>query len=241
MTEPTGRTAGQRPLVLARAHPRASRAIAVVLLLVAFLIPWPGLGPIYARVVASLGNALLERGNPRVTLVFKLPAATTAAPAGSAPVGPPNPWRLDVAAEDAVTGRFVGTALDLRRGGYIASAVFAALALATATRWRKRLALLFCGLAPLQMLALLPVLSFFSGKLPVKVFSFSRASVAILDVCYHALVAPPGMAYAVPALLWLALVWLIAPEGLPRSLSVLAAPPPARGAARPAPAPSRHA
>ena len=33
-----------------------------------------------------------------------------------------------------------------------------------------------------------------------------------LDVAYRSLVAPPGMAFAVPGLLWLTLLWLIPPR-----------------------------
>jgi hypothetical protein len=127
---------------------------------------------------------------------------------------------LGIHAEDPDTGRYVGTALDLRRSGYIASAVFVALAVMTPlrgrrSRWRKA-ALLGAGLVGLQILPLLPLLSFFSGKLPVTVFDLGPIPRALIEVSYHALVAPPGMAYAVPALLWLLLVTLTDPSCLPR-------------------------
>jgi hypothetical protein len=162
--------------------------------------PWPAFGRAYGRAVGTLADAALGEAAAPVTLRF---SAATA-------------WQLKVHAEDPQTGRFVGTLLDLRRAGYIATAVFVALALATPLRWGNRLALLGAGVTLLQLLPLLPLLWFFSGELPVQAFrlgSLARSSIAI---AYHALVAPPGMAYALPGLLWLFLRWLIAPRAQPR-------------------------
>ena len=94
------------------------------------------------------------------------------------------------------------------------SAVFAALVLVTNLRWPRRLGILAAGLAVLQLLPLLPLLSFFSGKLPVRAFHLGATTIALVDVAYHALVAPPGMAFALPAMLWLAIVWRADPKAL---------------------------
>ena len=49
----------------------------------------------------------------------------------------------------------------------------------------------------------------FSGPLPVRAFTFSAPVAWAITIAYRALVAAPGMAYALPALLWLALFrWL---------------------------------
>ena len=186
-----------------------SRPARFVALLTVLMLPWPGLGPTYARAVGAIARTATSGANPSVTLRFTVPDA--GGPAGGS-------WRLDVFAEDTVTGQYVQTALDLRRGGYIASAVFVALALATRTRPRKKLILLACGVSVLQLLPLLPLLSFFSGKLPVRVFDLGAAANVLIEIAYHTLVAPPGMAYAVPALLWLLLVWLLDPTCLPLAM-----------------------
>lgn len=183
------------------------RLLGGLVLVVVLFLPWPGLGRGYARVVAMLAEAVLVPASPTVTLRFGVPAA-----------GEGRVWRLDVHAEDAATGQFVETALDLRRAGYLASAVFTALVLATRMRRWRRLATLGAGLVALQVLPLLPVLAFFSGKLPVQVFVLGDLARTAVDVAYRALVAPPGMAYAVPAMLWLALVWLVEPIALRRTL-----------------------
>jgi hypothetical protein len=180
---------------LARAltSPPARFLLALALL----LPPWPAIGRAYGRAVGAWTDLTLSPAAAPVKLRFTVPAADD--PGGSS-------WELRVHAEDP-SGRYVGTVLDLRRSGYIASAVFAALALATPLRWKQRLVLMGAGLAILQLLPLLPLLSFFSGKLPVRAFQLGAATSAAVEIAYHALVAPPGMAYAVPALLWLLLAW----------------------------------
>jgi hypothetical protein len=175
-----------------------------VLLLTLLMLPWPGLGRFYAGAIAGLASTALGNANANVTLRFTVPATATPVVAG-------QPWQLNVFAEDTITGQFVQTALDARRSGYIASAVFVALALATPVRWSRRLGVLLVGLALLQTLPLLPLLSFFSGKLPVRVFDLGAVARSIIEIAYHTLVAPPGMAYAVPGLLWLLLVGAMDP------------------------------
>jgi hypothetical protein len=170
-------------------------AIALALL----MPPWPVLGRAYGHAVGAWTDMTLSPAAAPVKLRFSVPADVE--PSGSS-------WQLRVHAEQP-TGEYVGTVLDLRRSGYIASAVFAALALATPLPWRKRLALMAIGLPILQLLPLLPLLSFFSGKLPVQAFQLGAATSAAVEIAYHALVAPPGMAYAVPALLWLVLAWAL--------------------------------
>ena len=176
------------------------------------MLPWPGLGRAYAGFVSAVADAAFGGWAPATTLRFTNPDDGAAGA---------QAWQLKIYAEDTLTGKYVQTALDLRRGGYIAVAVFAALALVTPIRWSKRLGLLAVGLSILQIIPLLPLLSFFSGKLPVQVFHFASVLQSAIEVAYHTLVAPPGMAYAVPAMLWLLLVWLIDAKGLRRILSPL--------------------
>lgn len=177
----------------------SSGPVRFLVLLALLMAPWPGLGPAYCGFVGKIAAGFLDSTDAGAVRLRFTPAVEATPPG--------KPWELRVHAEDPVSGRYVGTALDLRRAGYIETAVFAALALAGRVRWRRRVALLFGGLALLQLLPLLPILSFFSGKLPVQAFHFSGVTEALIDTGYHALVAPPGMAFALPALLWLALVW----------------------------------
>jgi hypothetical protein len=175
--------------------PLARRLVLAALL----LPPWPALGHVYGRYVAWLFATVTEAANPSVTLTVD-----GAAPNGSA-------WKLPLHAEDTVTGAYLTTTLDLRRSAYLASAIFLVLALSTALprRNKAKAALLAGGLLPLQLLPLLPLFFFFSGPLRVHAFQLSGFSRWVVDVAYHALVAPLGMAYAVPVLLWLLLVWAL--------------------------------
>ena len=169
--------------------------------------PWPACAALYGGDVKALARALMAASGAPVELAFEL-RNVGAAPSLDA-------WHLPLYLEDTETGAFVQTVLDLRRGGYIASAFFTALVLATPLRRaRRKLGVLVGGLAALQVLPLLPLLSFLSGKLPVQVFHFGRFARWAIEIAYHALVAAPGMAYAVPALLWLLLIWVAEPACL---------------------------
>jgi hypothetical protein len=165
-----------------------------VVLFALLVAPWPFVGRAYGRSVAAIA---------RMAAAVAGSGATIRIGAGGGQESASDPWHLRIHAEDPSTGEYVGTVLDLRRAGYLASAVFAALVLATPLRARRRLGLLLGGLALLQALPLLPLLSFFSGKLPVRVFDFGSTTRAMIELGYHILVAPPGMAYAVPGLAWL--------------------------------------
>jgi hypothetical protein len=47
-----------------------------------------------------------------------------------------------------------------------------------------------------------PLVSFLGGTGPVAAFTLGRPAHVALQLVYRALVVPPGMAYAVPLLLW---------------------------------------
>jgi len=53
---------------------------------------------------------------------------------------------------------------------------------------------------------------FWGGDGPVQVFELDSGFRAAIEVAYRALVAPPGMTYAIPALLWWALLALTRPK-----------------------------
>lgn len=171
--------------------------IRFVLLLALFLPPWPATGRMYGGFVGALADGVLSDELSPVRFRF--------GPAPGAKLDP-GPWHLRVRADDGETGRFIETSLDLRRSGYVASAMFAALVLATPLGWTWRLAALAGGLALWQLLPLVALLSFFSGKLAVQAFDLAAPVRWFVEIAYRALVAAPGMAYGAPLLLWLALV-----------------------------------
>jgi hypothetical protein len=172
--------------------PLARRLVLAALL----LPPWPVLGHAYARYVTWLYTTVTETANPTVMLTVD-----QATPAGA--------WKLPLHADDTLNGTYVTTTLDLRRSAYPASAIFLVLALSTVLPRRKKALLVAGGLLPLQVLPLLPLFFFFSGPLRVHAFQLGGFTRWVVDVAYHALVAPLGMAYAVPALVWVLLVWAL--------------------------------
>jgi hypothetical protein len=173
--------------------PLARRLVLAALL----LPPWPLLGHVYGRYAVWLSATVMGAANPSVTVTVDDAASSASA------------WKLPLHVEDTLNGTYLTTTMDLRRSAYLASAIFLVLALPTVLPRRKKAALLAGGLLPLQLLPLLPLFFFFSGPLRVHVFQLGGFTRWLVDVAYHALVAPLGMAYAVPVVLWLMLVWAL--------------------------------
>ena len=185
---------------------RANFLVRCVALLVLLLFPWPGLGGMCGATFCGVANEVAE---------LTIGPSLEFAPASAIPGADHSPWDVVISARDPVSRAFVRTALDARRAVYVPSAVFLALALALRVPSRmKKIALIVIGLAAAQIGPWLAVLSFFSGKLPVVLFHFSAPAHWLIEIAYRSLAAPPGMAYALPALVWLGLVWTLAPECL---------------------------
>ncbi|HTQ08247.1 MAG TPA: hypothetical protein VMI54_30545 [Polyangiaceae bacterium] len=160
---------------------------------VLFALPWPGVAEWYTGVGASVLNVALGKSGPPVAVEF-LPAEP-----GS------GSWDVRTRVTRTDSGRSIMTALDERRTGYLPCAVFLALVLASTYRARKKALLAASGLFVLELLSLLPVLAFLSGRLPIVAYELGTAARVVVDVLYRSLVAPLGMAYALPALLFLLL------------------------------------
>jgi hypothetical protein len=97
--------------------------------------------------------------------------------------------------------------IDVRSLLYLPTAAFLALAIAVRLRSSKEhLQLIAIGLLILEpllvLLVALPLLSFLGGTGPIRAFSLGRGTHVVLQLLYRALVVPPGMAYAVPLILW---------------------------------------
>lgn len=191
-------------------------AFAFVCVFAGLAWPSPGLGPTYARMHTALGNAVVEgaRLSSGVALRFE---------AGPQQVAE-HPWQTTLVVAPPAPAQPVLMPIELRSLMFLPTAAFIALALAVPLgSWRRNLRLLLLGLPLLELLLLvlmaLPLLSFLGGMGPVRAFTLSAPLHAILQILYRALVAPAGMAYALPLLLWWGLVMGLrspaAPAGTP--------------------------
>jgi hypothetical protein len=173
-------------------------------------LPSPGIGPAYARAHAIVGNALLEdrvfeRG---VTLRLITPCAGAELA--------DHPWQVTMEVRGPLQLAPVLVPIDLRTLLFLPVAAFIALALAVPLGSARRNArVLGIGLLILEpallILTALPLVSFLGGSGPVQAFQLSLGLHLALQTIYRALVAPPGMTYALPLLLWWALVAQLAP------------------------------
>jgi hypothetical protein len=180
-------------------HPPARRAalrraVTVLAVLVALLLPWPGLGRAYVGAFSRTGSAA-------VGLVFD--GSGLRVSLGQFPESDAHhEWYAKILVADARTGapRHMGAA-DLRRSGYLQIATFLALAAAfPLPRRRRYAAAVGCGAAVLATLGWLPVLMYLSSK---QVIVLGTGSFAVLSILDRSLVAAPGMAFALPVAQWL--------------------------------------
>jgi len=182
-----------------RAHFLGRAALWFVL----FALPWPGVGEWYTGVAANVLNVALGKSGPPVAVEFL-------------PAGPDtSAWEVRTRVTETASEQSIMTALDERRTGYLPSAVFLALVLASTFRARQKALLAAAGLFALTLLSLLPILAFLSGRLPIVAYELGTAPRVVVDVLYRSLVAPLGMAYALPGLLWLLLSAAVTREGMP--------------------------
>lgn len=172
-------------------------------------LPSPGIGPAYTRAHAAFGNRLVEgaRFERGVTLHFE---------AKDEDLGL-HPWQLTLAIRDPARIQPVLVPIDLRTLLFLPLAAFIGLALAAPLGSARRNARvlgqgLLILLPALLTLTALPLVSFLGGTGPVRAFRIAPAVHLVLQTVYRALVAPPGMMYALPLLLWWALVARLEPR-----------------------------
>jgi hypothetical protein len=158
--------------------------------------PWPGLGRAYADVVGSLATAaadpFFQSGN--VTFVLRAPTPDEQVP----------DWRGVIQVkQDLPEGpvRQKG-AIDLRRAGYLQLVTFLCLAVAWPAAWRDR-KLLAAGVA-LLVVGTVTGVSIVDYLVQVGAVDAGHWGSTLLALARRALVGAPGMAYAVPALAWIA-------------------------------------
>ena len=162
-------------------------------LLVVLIVPWPGMGRPVARAFGYATQTMLAPVLATVDtpVVFQASDETDAQ----------HEWDLLVLVKDPKTSATLRHAsVHVRRSGYLQVACFLAFVAGWPGRSPRRLAfVLGLGLACLACLTTLPVLMFLSrrGVVPLAGWLLSTLAVA-----YRALVTAPGMAFAVPAILW---------------------------------------
>lgn len=161
------------------------------------IAPWPGLGRAFVDSVGMAATALADAVSVTSNVSFTLRSAR---PSERQPE-----WRgvIDVK-QDLPDGpvRHAGI-IDLRRVGYLQLATFLSLAAA----WPPRTVRCLLGSVSLAVgivaaVIAVPVFDFLSdaGVIPLGAWVGGALSLA-----RRALVAPPGMAYAIPGLAWLAM------------------------------------
>ena len=176
-----------------------------------------GPGPPYCKLHARLGNAIV--GSSLLASGVRLHFEATDAELES------EPWRVTLRVDPPALSKAGPVAaavipIDLRSLLFLPSAAFLALAIAVPLRstW-AHIQVITCGLLILEpllvLLVALPLLSFLGGMGPIQAFSLSRPTHVVLQILYRALVAPPGMAYALPLLLWWSLVVAVNRIGTP--------------------------
>jgi hypothetical protein len=171
----------------------AARFVAVFALLAA---PWPGLARAYADTVGSIATALADPffASSNVTFALRAPFPEQHLPEWSGVIQvkrdlPEGPVRN-------------AGAIDLRRAGYLQLATFVCLAAAWPAAWqRRKLAATTVALAVLATVTWAPVLDYLVQIGAVQAGDWGATAVALVR---RALVAAPGMVYAVPALAWVA-------------------------------------
>ncbi|MGO9836079.1 MAG: hypothetical protein ACLP1X_17900 [Polyangiaceae bacterium] len=179
---------------------RRSLGLSVARFLVAFgllVAPWRGLGRAFTEAAGAVATAVADPffGSSNVTFVLR-------APVPSERLGD---WRgvVDVK-QDFPEGpvRHAG-AIDMRRAGYLQLATFLSLAAGWPPRRHSR-ALLAVVVATLVVASTLGVaaLDFLCSLGAVHAWAWFATAVALAR---RALVGAPGMAYAIPGLVWLAL------------------------------------
>jgi hypothetical protein len=150
--------------------------------------------------LAALGNALKPESSQAI-LELSVPSFDPHAA---------ESFALLFSARKLASSVNVNVPIDLRNLAYLPTACCIALALATPLKrgfWLLPAALLILHVFLVASLAT-PLVLFFAEQAPLHLIDLTPLTHAILDVLYRALVAPPGMAYAIPGILWVALLWV---------------------------------
>lgn len=172
----------------------------------------PGLGPHYTRAHAAILDSIANRDYESGA---RLSVRATDEELKR------EPWQATLVVQPPPPRQAALVPTDLRGLMFLPMVSFIALAAAVPLgSWRKNLRLLAVGLPILELTLILlncvPMISFLGGTGPIDVFQLSRGTHTVLQVIYRALVAPPGMMFALPLFLWWVLLGRMG--GLPTTL-----------------------
>jgi hypothetical protein len=172
-------------------------------------LPWVSFGAVYSRGFSAAANGVVSMmpSHPRLGVVFEGSQKRYATLALGV-----ESWQTTISIHDTQSGKWTSVPLDLRGAHYLPVSTFIALTVAFPVADRRRkLIMLVIGvgvLVPLHlMLVSLPLIPRLRGG-PFELFAVPPAVNSFVVVFYRAFVAHPGMAYAIPALLWWVLLSL---------------------------------
>jgi hypothetical protein len=173
----------------------------------ALLYTWQWVWKAYSTATAAVGNWLLPHSS--------LAELSFTVNPGDPRSGDHLPLLLTARSlARGMTVMAVNVPIDLYSLAYTPTACLIGLALAT-SGWWSRTGLLHIAIALTLMTGFLlgslaaPLVLFFASPAPLQLLELSVLAERTLDVLYRTLVAPPGMTYAIPGLLWLATLWFM--------------------------------
>ena len=186
-----------------RRRSRIGRYLAAFsLLYVLLLLPWPGLNAAYGRFFRFLGNAAFgSQGPERIVTFAPSPSAAMIVPVR---VTLANPARADP--EGRAPARIVD--LDARGIGWVPTALFSALVVATPIPWRRRFVALGLGMLLIHAFILFSVGAYLMNPAAtIALVKLGPVVKAVFDGLGETLVTQLGASFVVPALLWILLAF----------------------------------
>jgi hypothetical protein len=177
----------------------------------AYNIPSPGLGKLFASVATSVGNALVSRPKPYEGLELEFRTAYDDPRAD--PTQKDLAWTTILEARNPTTRNETRVHINLRKSIYVPMALFTALALA-APIWKGRRGLIVLSagigllLVPILVWIIAPTLAVLYEAVVIDLGPFEQGALRFA----YAVTQPPGMIYAIPFLVWAALVWRTRPK-----------------------------
>jgi hypothetical protein len=189
-------------------HPLLAVAARFAVVFAVLAAPWPGLAHAYTDAVGSIATALADPllSATNVSFTLRSPAPQEHLPE----------WRGVIQVkQDLPEGpvRNAG-AIDLRRSGYLQLVTFLCLAAAWPAAWRRRK--LAAATVAFAVVAATTGASVLDYLVQIGAVQPGAGGATALALVRRALVAAPGMAYAVPALAWVGVV--TRPESVPALL-----------------------
>lgn len=171
------------------------RSIALLAAIYAVLaVPWPGLGPAFVTAYAAVAQAAVAHSVPMRGTTFRATAPGEVASEWDLAIRlPPEPGATTIH----------GIRLHMRRIAYLPLALLAALAVAFPRgESRARLYGAFACPAILAALQLVAILSVFTAR---GILDLSLTGNVLVMLVSRAFFEAPGMAFVIPALLWVLL------------------------------------